>query len=224
MSRTTNSMFHIKLLCLSAMAASAAGAIVVPAASAAPHWVINGTALGSGSSESVLGLLSGGSVRLISKIGTLPIEIVCTSSVATGTITGPNKGEASSGIAFTGCSVPKPSGCTVKEPITTVPLTSELLSNETVGLDTVSAKSGTELTTITITGTACSIESKTPVSGNEQCELELNTQAETGPCLFSDSSGKGLLKLGSNEATILAHVLTLLKGTNDGKSWGVKTP
>jgi hypothetical protein len=213
-------MSRIKLLFLSALAVFAVGAVAASAASAAaPKWVINGTALTTGS-ESVLGLLSNGTARLVSKIGTVPTEVVCKNADATGSITGPNKDEAPSGISFTGCEVATPKGCTVKEPITTVALTSELLSNETVGLDTWTPKSGTEFTSLTITGTACSVESKTPVSGQAQCEGALNTEAETYACLFTDASSKGLLKLGSNEAQFLAHFLFLLKGTNDGKNWG----
>jgi hypothetical protein len=216
-------MSRVKLLFVSVMAVFAVGAVVASEASAAPHWVINGTPLGSGS-ESVLGLLSGGSARLVSKIGTVPTEVVCTTADATGTILAVNEDAAPSGIQFTSCKVEHPSGCTVKEPITTVALTSELLSNEVVGLDTWTPTSGTEFTSLTITGTACSVESKTPVTGKAQCEGELNKEAETYSCLFTDASSKGLLKLGSNEAQFLAHFLFLLKGTNDGKLWGVKTP
>ena len=217
-------MSRVRLLLLSVMAVFAVGAVAASAASAAPHWVINGTALASGSSESVLRSVSLGSARLVSKIGTIPIEVVCTNADATGSITGPNKAEAPSGIAFTGCTVPKPSGCTVKEPIDTVALTSVLLSNETVGLGTGSPKTGEEFVAITISGSACSVESKTPVKGKDQCEGALNTAAETYSCLFTDASSKGLLFLGSNEALFLADVFFLLKGTNDGKNWGVGTP
>ena len=216
-------MSRVRLLLLSVMAVFAVGAVAASAASAAPHWVINGTALASGSSESVLRSVSLGSARLVSKIGTIPTEIICTNADATGSITGPNKAEAPSGIAFTGCTL-KPSGCTVKEPITTVALTSALLSNETVGLGTGSPKTGEEFVAITISGSACSVESKTPVKGKDQCEGALNTAAETYSCLFTDASSKGLLFLGSNEALFLADVFFLLKGTNDGKKWGVKTP
>jgi len=217
-------MSRVKLLFVSVLAVFALGAVVASEASAAPHWVINKVALASGSSESVLGLLSGGSARLVSKIGTIPTEVVCTTADATGTITGPNKDEAPSGIAFTSCKVEKPTGCTVAEPIKTFALTSALLSNETVGLDTWTPKTGEEFVTLTITGTACSVESKTPVKGKAQCEGALNTEAETYACLFTDASSKGLLFLGSNEAQFLAHFLFLLKGTNDGKNWGVVTP
>jgi hypothetical protein len=219
-------MSRVKLLFLSIIAASAVGAMAASAASAAPHWVINKTALASGSSESVLGLLSGGNASLRATISTIPTDILCTAADATGTITGPNKDEAASGITFSGCTVSKPTGCTVTNPIVVKPLTSELLATETggIGFDTWSPKTGEEFVSLTISGSACSVEGVYPVKGKAQCEGTLNTEAETYACLFSDTSGKGLLKLGSNEATFLAHFLFLLKGANDGQNWGVAAP
>jgi hypothetical protein len=206
------------------MAASAVAAATASKASAAPHWVINGTALGSGSSESVLSLLSEGNASLQATISAIPTDVLCTTADATGTILGTNKDVGSNGILFSGCTVSKPTGCSVTSPIVTKALTSELLTDETVALDTWSAKTGTEFASITISGGACSIEGAYKVTGKAQCEGALNAEAVTFPCSFDKETGKGLLKLGSVEAEFLAHLCTELKGTNAGKSWGVKSP
>jgi hypothetical protein len=220
-------MSRVKLLFLSVVAVLAMGAVAASEASATPHWVVAGTSLASGSSLSVLGLLSGGNASLRATIGAIPTDILCTAADATGAITGPNKDEAASGISFTGCTVSKPSGCSVTTPIETVALTSELLASETggIGLDTWTPKSGENFVeTLDISGGACSVEGDYKVHGTAGCEGALNTEAETYACLFSVNSGKGLLKLGSNQAVFLAHFLFLLKGTADGDRWGVAAP
>jgi hypothetical protein len=210
------------LLFLSVMAVLVVGAVAASEASAAaPNWVINGTAFTG--SETVLGLLSNGNASLESTIFTVPMDILCTAADATGTILGGNKDAFPNGITFTGCSISTPSGCTPTNPIALEPVTSTLLSNETVGLDTWTPTSGTEFTRFTLSGSACSIEGVYKVTGQLQCEGTLNTEAETFACLFNKNSGNGQLKFGSNTADFLAHFLFLLKGANDGKSWGAST-
>jgi hypothetical protein len=219
-------MSRTKSLTLTVMAVLAVSAAAASDASAAPHWIINGTALASGSSESVLGLLSTGNASIQVAISKIETDVLCTSAEATETITGPNKDEDSNGPVFSGCSISKPAGCGLTNPIVVKPLTSELLATETggVGLDTWSPKTGDEFVSLTISGTACVVEGVYQVTGKVQCEAKLNVESETFPCLFNKNSGKGLLKFGSIEADFLAHFLFLLKGTNDGKNWGVAAP
>ena len=162
-------MSRLRLLFLSIFAASAVCAVAASAALAAPHWVIEGKALAAGESETVLALISGPAILhgLIGKVG---VEISCTAAHASGTIKGTNKDEAPNGIPFAGCSVVHPSGCTVQEPIKTGALTSVLLEQEEKnGYDTWSAAKE-EFTTITITGTSCSVEGAYLVKGVAQCE------------------------------------------------------
>jgi hypothetical protein len=215
-------MSRVRMLFLSVMAVFAVAAMAASEASAAaPHWVVNGTAFTG--SETVLGLLSNGNASLEATIGAVATDVLCTAADATGTILESTKDAAANGITFTGCSVSKPTGCTVTNPITTVALSSALLTNETVGLDTWTPTSGTKFTELVFSGTACSVEGKFTVTGQAQCEGALNTEAETFACLFNKNSGKELLKLGTNTADFLAHFLFLLKGANDGKNWGAHT-
>jgi hypothetical protein len=213
-------MSRIKLLLLSVMAVFAVAAVAVSEASAAaPNWVVNGTAFTG--SESVLGLLSNGNASVQATLGSnVFTDLLCTAADATGTILGGNKDAAPNGITFSGCSMTTPSGCTVTNPIVVDAVTSTLLSNETVGLDTWAPTSGTEFTKLTISGSACSIEGAYKFTGQLQCEATLNTEAETFACLFNKNSGNGQLKFGPNTADFLAHFLFLLKGVNDGKNWG----
>jgi hypothetical protein len=216
-------MFRVKLLLLSVMAVFAVAAVAVSEASAAaPNWVVNGTAFTG--SESVLGLLSNGNASVEVTLGTNVFsDVLCTAADATGTILGGNKDADPKGITFTGCSISTPSGCTVTNPIVVNPMTSTLLSNETVGLDTWLPTSGTEFTKLVLSGSTCSIEGSYKFTGQLQCEGALNTEAETFACLFNKNSGNGQLKLGTAVADFLAHFLFLLKGANDGKNWGVST-
>jgi hypothetical protein len=212
-------MSRVRFLFLSVMVVFAVAAVAASEASAAaPNWVVNGTAFTG--SETVLGLLSNGNASLEATISTIATDILCTAGDATGTILGGNKDAAPNGITFTGCTVSKPTGCTPTNPIVVKPVTSTLLSNENVGLDTWALTSGTEFTTITLSGSACAVEGVYKVTGQAQCEGALNTEAETFACLFTKNSGNGQLKLGSNVADFLAHFLFLLKGPNDGKNWG----
>jgi hypothetical protein len=219
-------MSRVRLLFLSVMAVFAVAAVAASEASATPGWEVNGTAFTSTSSETVLGLLSNGNASLEATLGTnVFTDILCTAADATGTILGTNKDAAPSGITFTGCSVSTPSGCSVTNPISTVPLSSELLSTTdnggTIGLDTWTPTSGTEFTKIVLSGTACSVEGSYKITGQAQCEGAIGVPAELFACLFNKNSGKELLKIGPGVADFLAHFLFLLKGANDGKNWEV---
>jgi hypothetical protein len=209
------------------MAVLAVGAVAASEASATPHWVINGSSLASGSSETVLGLLSLGDAQLEATIGGIATDILCLTAHATGTITGPSTDEASAGILFSECTVPHPTGCSTTSQIKVVSLTSALLTEtneaKTVGYDTWTPKEGTEFVTIPITGSACSVEGSYKVTGKAQCEGALNVEAEAFACLFGKNS-KSELKLGSNAADFLAHFLFLLTGTDKDKVWGVGNP
>jgi hypothetical protein len=216
-------MSRVRLLFLSVMAVFAVAAVASSEASAAaPNWVVEGTAFTG--SETVLGLLSNGNASLEENLGSnVFTDILCTAWDATGTILGGNKDAAPNGITFSGCSVSTPSGCSVTNPIVVKAVTSTLLSNETVGLDTWAPTSGTEFTKIVISGTACVVEGSYNITGQAQCEGTLNTEAETFPCLFNKNSGNGQLKIGKEVADFLAHFLFLLKGPNDTKKWGAST-
>ena len=212
-------MSRLRLWLVSVIVVFAVGAVAVSAASAAPHWVIENKALAAGESETVLGLISG-SVTLHGLIGKVGFELSCTAAHARGTIKGTNKGEAPNGIPFAGCTVPHPSGCTVKEPISTDAESGVLLEEEgeKAGYNTWTPTTGAVFTTITMSGTSCSIEGIYEVTGRAQCEGEA-VEAVDVSCLFNSSS-KSALKLGFNEVDFLAHFLLLLTGKNAGKKWG----
>ena len=212
-------MSRLKLLFLSVMAVIAVGAVGASAALAAPHWVIEGKALAAGESETVLGLISG-PATLHGPIGKVGFELSCTAAHARGTIKGTNKGEAPNGVPFAGCTVPHPTGCTAAEPISTVAESAVLLEEgiEGTGYNTWTPTEGETFATVTVSGTACSIEGSYRVTGRAQCEGKA-VEAVDVSCLFNSSS-KSALKLGSNEVDFLAHFLLLLTGANAGKKWG----
>jgi hypothetical protein len=167
----------------------------------------------------VLALISGPAI-LHGLIGKVAWELSCTAAHASGTIKGTNKDETPNGIPFAGCTIIHPSGCTVKEPISTVALSSVLLEEEVKnGYDTWTPTKGEQFAEIVVSGTACSVEGKYAISGKLQCEGEF-VEAVDYSCLFNSSS-KSELKFGTNAADFLAHFLFLLKGANAGKKWGV---
>ena len=214
-------MSRLRLLSLSVLAVFAIGAVAASVASAAAtHWVIEGAELKAGESETVLALISGPAV-LHGLIGSVGFELTCTAAHASGTIKGTNKDEAPNGIPFAGCTVNHPSGCTAKEPISTVPLSSVLLEEVVVGktgYDTWSPTKGETFATVVVSGTACSVEGSYEVKGRAQCEGAFG-EAVDYSCLFNSSS-KSELKLGKNATDFLAHFLFLLTGKNAGKKWG----
>ena len=213
-------MSRLKLLFLSVMAVFAIGAVAASVASAAAtHWVIEGAELKAGESETVLGLISG-PATLHALIGSVGFELSCTAAHASGTIKGTNKGEAPNGVPFAGCTILHPTGCKVREPISTVPESGVLLEEvgEQDGYVTWTPTKGEVFVTITMTGSACSVEGDYEVKGRAQCEGKAIEAVDTS-CLFNSSS-KSELTIGKNQADFLAHFLLLLTGKNAGKKWG----
>jgi hypothetical protein len=212
-------MSRVKLLLVSVMAVFAVAAVAASAASAAPpEWKFEGGV--NKGTLSVLALLSGAAI-LKSEISKVKFELSCTAAHATGSILEGTRDTAPNGIPFAGCTVIKPTGCKVKEPIQTAPLSSALLTKEEGAkrFDTWTPQVGTEFATFTYEGNPeCSIEGKDSITGKLQCAGEA-IEAVDFSCLFNETSGSEL-KFGKESATFIAHFLFLLKGANAGKKWG----
>jgi hypothetical protein len=211
-------MSRLKMLFLSVMAVFAVAAVAASAASAAPEWKFEGGV--NKATLSVLALLSGAAI-LKGELSKVKYELSCTAAHATGSILEGNRDTAPNGIPFAGCTVVKPAGCRVEEPIQTLPLNSALLTKAegVKRFDTWTPQVGTEFATITFLGNPeCAIEGKDKVTGKAQCEGEA-VEAVDFSCLFNETSGSEL-KLGKESATFIAHFLFLLKGAFEGKKWG----
>jgi hypothetical protein len=215
---------RLRQLLAAAIIATAAAMAAVPSALAAPHWVINKTALGSGSSETVLATAVAGFSEVRAKIGGVEVRLSCGNDVGSGTITGPNKDEAST-VTLSECVMKSPSGCTVPSPIHIAELVSELQTSEAggKGFDRFEPKSGGAFERITITGSACSVEGVYEVTGSISCELPENTEAVELECDANATSGSNV-KIGSNAADALGKGRAHLTGANKGKTWGVAAP
>jgi hypothetical protein len=193
------------------------GTVVSAPAFAAAQWFVGGSSFsGTVSTESK----STGSFKLSSKIGSIKTVVSCSAAKVAGSITENTKDIASAGLELTGCSVTEPKGCEVPATEKTVSLASSIATVEESKIyDTLEPKSGTELLTFTIAGTACSVESKTPLNGSIRCEIpEPTVQAATKDCVVNSATGSKL-KLGANEAQPEVTLATILTGTNKENPW-----
>lgn len=193
------------------------GTAVSAPAFAAAQWFVGGSSFsGTESMESK----STGSFTFASKIGATKTVVSCTAAKAPGSITEKTKDTASAGLELAGCSIIEPKGCEMPATEKTVSLASSIATVEESKIyDTLEPKSGTELLTFTISGTACSVESKTSLNGSIRCEIpEPTVQAATKDCVVNSATGSKL-KLGSVEAQPEVTLATTLTGTNKETPW-----
>jgi hypothetical protein len=184
---------------------------------AAAQWFVAGSSFsGTESTESK----STGSFMLSATISGSKTVVSCSAVKAAGTITESTKDTTSPGLELSGCSVTKPSGCAVTSPLKTVSLASSIaVAEESKIYDTMEPKSGTELFSMTITGTACAVEGAYKLTGSIRCEIpEPAIQATTKDCVSNSTTGSKL-KLGSNEAQPEVTLATTLTGTNKEDPW-----
>lgn len=213
-----------RVFSLALMAVLALTAITASLAQAAsPEWSIEGKALSG--SESIS---SEATETFKLEVPARGLTIQCTEqSTVEGKITSPR---ADSGkISFNNCSVVGAPTCKVTQPITTVPLVTELKLSGTTVYDTFKPASGTTFTTITISG--CAAAGSFPITG-QTCGKATNalgvqavkqqlefSKAITATCIANGYITGGL-KFAGTEATLTGKANNFLSGANAGKKFG----
>jgi|GEM_PF-4191951 len=209
-------------------------AVSAAAAQAAPNWTVNGTALGSGTSE---GIKESATVTKFGGEAAPAIKIVfpalwtisCTTlGVEKGTITGPNLDSADA-LVFSGCGLEGSNGeqtvCRVTTggipgTIATVPLSSELKRNASLEtFDYLTPASGTSLFTLLIEH--CGVSGEWEYEGTIAIKPEYNTNA-----VSLGFTGSKAIAAASGASIAIGAQTGYLQGAFDlelssGSTWGV---
>jgi hypothetical protein len=199
-----------RLTLVGAVAAFAVTTITAASASAAGQWWVSGAKF-SGTEEVTAHLRTG--TKAILK-ATLPggEEIELESSKISGKkgdLFANNKDLAEE-ITFLETKVVKIVGCETPSSVVVKPVVTELVVEGTKVFDLYTPKSGTEFTTINLTG--CAGEGKYKMTGQTRCEIkEPEVEAVDKLCLFSAATaGEVGLKFGTEPATLTAEPEALL--------------
>jgi hypothetical protein len=212
----------IKVLLLAAFALTALGAVMASAASAAPQWLINGTAFNGEETISTKALGTGLVFTLKSTLpGGAPINVGCeTVSSVGGAILQKNLDRATKITFGPNCKIDIPATCATATTITTGAVNSE--ATDLAGVEPLYIK----FTPVTqpfakIILKECAAEGNFNVSGLASCKVAAPTvSAVTKLCAFKESKTLlGSLRFGTNDATLEGVVGFTLSGVNTGKPW-----
>jgi hypothetical protein len=214
-------MSRFRLMLLSMLAVFAVGAVASASASAAGQWWVSGAKF-SGTEGVTAHLKSGTKSVLKSNLpGGEEIDILSLLlTIKLGDIFGINRGVVEE-ITLLEAEITVPLGCGLVSPsIIVKPVVTELVVEGAKVFNLFTPKTGTEFTTITITG--CAAEGKYKVTGQARCEVQEPTvEAENKVCLFSAATaGATGLKFGTEPATLTAEPEFLLVKK---QKWSAKT-
>jgi hypothetical protein len=213
-------VLRTRLILVIAVAAFAVTAITATSASAAGQWWVSGAKF-SGTEGVTAHLKSGTKAILKSALpGGEEIELESPKISGKGGDLFANNKDLAEEITFLETKIVKPVGCTSQASVVIVPVVTELVVEGGKVFDLYTPKSGTEFSTITLTG--CAAEGKYKMTGQTRCEIrEPNIEAENKLCLFSSATaGKVGLKFGTEPATLTAEPEALLVKK---QKWSAKT-
>lgn len=206
-------MSRIKRVALCALAAFTLSAIFASAASAAsPAWLVAGSPLATGETEAIAETTE---VTRPFVIATALRAIECPSVKFEEAYIEGEKTRKEKAIILEGCTVPTQPSCTVAT-IKTKPLTATL--EGTVGNYKLNFKptSGTEVATITFSGSGCS--GSFVITGSMACDYpEVEEEKQKHILQFTASSGSKL-KRGTEEVTLSGEDVFWL---SSWKKWSV---
>jgi hypothetical protein len=213
-------MLRVRLILSAFLLAGLGAAVSSTPASAAGQWWVNRSAFTEEASTSgeqyALAVLE-------ANIGKIKTAVQCGKTITKGTIQLDNK-DSTSLMAFSGCTVTQPKGCTVLEPVPSIEqFNSELEVEGTKVFDRSTGTKSSKLLLVTISGGTCSVEGKYEVTGDMRCEVvQPEKESVIVPCTFSSTSGSEL-RIGANALLFTDLVLTELTGGNVGLIWSGKT-
>jgi hypothetical protein len=207
-----------RVLLFVVFAVMATSAIASATASAAPKWLINGTAF---TGTETLATKALGSVTLKSALpGKVPVTISCPSASSTGAqISGGNKGSATRINFGPTCNTVTPK-CKVQAEITTAGVNAE--ATDLAGAEPLYIKFTPSTQPFTVIKlTECAGEGNFNVQGLASCKVKSPTvSAVEKLCTFQESTTLlGSLRFGTEPATLEGTAGFSLSGTNAGKPW-----
>jgi hypothetical protein len=207
-----------RVLLFVVFAVMATSAIASATASAAPQWLINGTAF---TGQETISAKQLSPITLKSALpGGTPITITCPTASSTGAkINGNNKGSATTISFGPTCATITPK-CKVQAQITTAGVNAE--ATDLAGAEPLYIKFTPTTQPFTVIKLAeCAGEGSFNVQGLASCKVLAPTlSASTKLCTFQESTTLlGSLRFGTEPATLEGTAGFSLSGVNVGKSW-----